>query len=332
MHEWLTGLPKVELHMHIEGALEPELVFQLAQRHGIKLPYDTIDALRQAYDFDSLQSFLDLYYHCADVLRDADDFYALTMAYLQHCHEQGVEHVELFFDPQTHTARGVPFDEVLEGIDQALRDGQQRFGISHGLILCILRHLDEASALATLHQAIPYRDRILGIGLDSSESGHPPQKFANAFALAREQGWKIVAHAGEEGPADYIWQALNILNVERVDHGIRCIDDPELVEHLRQRAIPLTVCPLSNIKLCVFDDMRQHNLKTLLDQGLRVTLNSDDPAYFGGYMLENMIAVQDALQLSKEQWRQLTFNAIEASFIDQSRKRALHQKLDNYPD
>lgn len=332
MHEWLAGLPKVELHMHIEGSLEPELAFALAQRHQIDLPYPNVEALRKAYDFDSLQSFLDLYYHCADVLRDEEDFYQLTMAYLQRCHEQAVSHVELFFDPQTHTARGVPFSAIIEGIDRALHDGQQKWGISHGLILCILRHLDEASAMATLQQALPYKERILGIGLDSSEAGHPPEKFVNAFAFAREQGWKIVAHAGEEGPAEYIWQALQLLQVDRVDHGVRCVEDPELMQYLRAHEIPLTVCPLSNIKLCVFDDMREHNLKELLEQGLKVTLNSDDPAYFGGYMLENMMAVQAALSLTKAQWRQLTSNAINASFITDERKRALHQQLANYPD
>ncbi|ODC04358.1 adenosine deaminase [Terasakiispira papahanaumokuakeensis] len=332
MHEWLANLPKIELHLHIEGTLEPELAFELAQRHQIALPYPSVEALREAYNFADLQSFLDLYYQCAEVLRDEDDFYRLTMAYLERCHTQAVTHVEIFFDPQTHTARGIPMSTVIEGIERALKEGETRFGISSQLILCILRHLDEEDALATLNAALPYRDRIVGIGLDSGEQGNPPSKFTRAFDFARAQGWKIVAHAGEEGPADYIWQALKLLKVDRIDHGVRCVEDPSLVAHLRDINMPLTVCPLSNTRLRVFHSMAEHNLKTLLDQGLRVTLNSDDPAYFGGYMLENMLAVQEALNLTQAQWRQLTKNAIDASFIDHAHQQRLHAQLDAYPD
>lgn len=332
MREWLAGLPKIELHLHIEGTLEPELAFELAQRHQISLPYASVDALRDAYNFDDLQSFLDLYYQCADVLRDEEDFYRLTMAYLTRCHAQAVTHVEIFFDPQTHTARGIPLSHVVNGITRALQAGTARWGITSQLILCILRHLDEDSALATLKAALPYRDQIVGIGLDSGERGNPPSKFTRAFDFARAQGWKLVAHAGEEGPADYIWQALQMLKVDRIDHGVRCVEDPALVAHLRDTHMPLTVCPLSNTRLRVFNSMAEHNLKTLLALGLNVTLNSDDPAYFGGYMLENMLAVQDALILTQAQWRQLTRNAIEASFIDQAHKQRLHAQLDAYPD
>ncbi|BDY03068.1 adenosine deaminase [Ferrimonas sp. YFM] len=325
--DFLHALPKVELHMHIEGSLEPELMFRLAQRNNITLPYDSVDALRQAYDFSNLQSFLDLYYQGANVLQTEQDFFDLTWAYLQRCREQNVEHVEIFFDPQTHTDRGIPFETVINGLTRALDQGQQQLGISHGLILCFLRHLSEESALQTLEQAKPFREKILGIGLDSSELGHPPEKFQRAFAAAEAQGYKLVAHAGEEGPAEYIWQALELLKVQRIDHGVACLQDPELVAHLAEHQIPLTVCPNSNVRLRVFDTMADHNLKTLLDKDLKVTLNSDDPAYFGGYMLENYVNVQNALNLSKEQWLKLSANAIDASFASDARKAQLYQQL-----
>lgn len=325
--DFLHALPKVELHMHIEGSLEPELMFRLAQRNNITLPYDSVDALRQAYDFSNLQSFLDLYYQGANVLQSEQDFFDLTWAYLQRCREQNVEHVEIFFDPQTHTDRGIPFETVINGLTRALEKGEQQLGISHGLILCFLRHLSEESALETLEQAKPFREKILGIGLDSSELGHPPEKFQRAFAAAQAQGYKLVAHAGEEGPAEYIWQALELLKVQRIDHGVACLQDPELVAHLAEHQIPLTVCPNSNVRLRVFDTMADHNLKDLLDKDLKVTLNSDDPAYFGGYMLENYANVQNALNLSKEQWLKLSANAIDASFASDARKAELYQQL-----
>ncbi|WP_028112596.1 adenosine deaminase [Ferrimonas kyonanensis] len=325
--EFLKSLPKIELHMHIEGSLEPELMFSLAQRNGIELPYDSVDALRQAYDFSNLQSFLDLYYQGANVLQTEQDFFDLAMAYLKRCQQQNVRHVEIFFDPQTHTDRGIAFATVINGLHRGFTQGQQQYGISFELILCFLRHLSEESALNTLEQAQPFRDKITGIGLDSSEVGHPPEKFERAFAAARAQGYRLVAHAGEEGPADYIWQALKLLQVERIDHGVACTEDPKLMQHLVEKRIPLTVCPNSNVRLRVFDTMADHNLKELLDAGLKVTLNSDDPAYFGGYMLENYQNVQDALALTQAQWMQLTANAIDASFASDARKADLYQQL-----
>ncbi|TKB47982.1 adenosine deaminase [Ferrimonas sediminicola] len=326
-NDFLRALPKVELHMHIEGSLEPELMFRLAQRNHIELPYDSVEALRQAYDFSNLQSFLDLYYQGANVLQTEQDFFDLTWAYLQRCRQQNVAHVEIFFDPQTHTDRGIPLETVIHGLTRALEQGERQLGISHGLILCFLRHLSEEAALDTLEQAKPFRDKIIGIGLDSSELGHPPEKFERAFAAAREQGYKLVAHAGEEGPTEYIWQALERLKVQRIDHGVACLEDPALVTYLAEHQIPLTVCPNSNVRLRVFDTMADHNLKTLLDKDLKVTLNSDDPAYFGGYMLENYENVQEALNLSRAQWLQLSANAIDASFASDTRKAQLYQQL-----
>lgn len=325
---FLKQLPKVELHMHIEGSLEPELMFALAQRNNITLPYDSVDALKQAYNFSNLQSFLDLYYQGANVLQTEQDFFDLGMAYLKKCQQQHVQHVEIFFDPQTHTDRGIPFEVMFNGLHSAFEQGKREFGISYELILCFLRHLSEDAALATLEQAKPFKDRITGIGLDSSEVGHPPEKFKNAFAAAKAQGYRLVAHAGEEGPAQYIWDALNLLNVERIDHGVNCTQDPELMAHLVETKMPLTVCPNSNVRLKVFEKMEQHNLKALLERGLKVTLNSDDPAYFGGYMLENYLNVQNALDLTKEQWWQLTANAIDATFTSNARKVELYQQLD----
>jgi adenosine deaminase len=315
MAEYIRGLPKAELHLHIEGTLEPELLFELADKHGVRLPYASVEALRAAYQFADLQSFLDIYYAGADCLRDEADFYALTFAYLRKIHAQGVVHTEIFFDPQSHTIRGVPFAVIMAGIGQALADAQSQFGLSHRLILCFLRHLEAADALETLEQALPWRQAITAVGLDSSERGHPPAKFAAVFARARELGLRTVAHAGEEGPPEYIRQALDLLGVSRIDHGVRCEEDPELVERLRREAVPLTVCPLSNVKLKVFPRIEDHNLKRLLDRGLCVTVNSDDPAYFGGYVLENYLAVQQGLGLSRQDLVQLARNSIRASFL-----------------
>lgn len=329
---FLQALPKVELHLHIEGSLEPEMMFNLAQRNGVSLPYADVEAVREAYNFSNLQSFLDLYYQGAEALIGEQDFYDLTFAYMQKCHQQNVRHVEIFFDPQTHTDRGIGFSCVFEGISKALEAAQKEFAISSEIILCFLRHLSEEAAFDTLAQAFPYKHKIKAVGLDSSEVGHPPEKFARVFAKAREQGYLTVAHAGEEGPADYIWQALKLLDIKRVDHGVRCLEDEALVEHLVAHGIPLTVCPNSNIRLKVFEKMEDHNLKSLLEKGLKVTLNSDDPAYFGGYMLENFVNVQQALGLSAAQWIEITRNSIEASFASPQRKTQLHHELEQVID
>ena len=312
MYNWLNTLPKAELHLHLEGSLEPELLFALAERNRIALPWNDVETLRKAYAFNNLQEFLDLYYRGADVLRTEQDFYDLTWAYLQKCKAQNVIHVEPFFDPQTHTDRGIPFAGVLNGIAQALQDGQRQLGISHGLILSFLRHLSEEAAFDTLEQAMPFRDAFIAVGLDSSEMGHPPSKFQRVFAKARSEGLLAVAHAGEEGPPDYIWQALDLLKVSRIDHGVRAAEDPRLMQRLIDEQIPLTVCPLSNTKLCVFDDMRQHNILQMLEQGVKVTVNSDDPAYFGGYVTENFMALHDSLGMTREQAQRLAQNSLDA--------------------
>lgn len=310
--KWLAALPKAELHMHLEGSLEPELLFDLAGRNGISLPWADVDDLRRAYTFGNLQEFLDLYYQGANVLRTEQDFYDLTWAYLQRCQAQGVVHVEPFYDPQTHTERGIPFEVALEGITAALRDGKEQLGIGGGLILSFLRHLSEDDAFETLAQALPYRNAFFAVGLDSSELGHPPSKFERVFAKARAEGLLAVAHAGEEGPPDYIWQALDLLKVSRIDHGVRAAEDPRLIGRLVDEQIPLTVCPLSNVKLRVFDDMRDHNILTLLKQGVNVTVNSDDPAYFGGYVNENFMALHESLGMTEDQARRLAQNSLDA--------------------
>ncbi|EKM93932.1 adenosine deaminase [Pseudomonas sp. JL972] len=312
MYEWLNNLPKAELHLHLEGSLEPELLFRLAERNKIALPWKDVDTLRQAYAFNNLQEFLDLYYRGADVLRTEQDFYDLTWAYLQKCEEQDVVHTEPFFDPQTHTDRGVPFEAVLNGISAALADGRELLGISSGLILSFLRHLPEEAAFKTLEQALPYRNAFFAVGLDSSEVGHPPSKFQRVFDKARAEGLLTVAHAGEEGPPEYIWQALDLLKVSRIDHGVRAAEDPKLIARLIEEQIPLTVCPLSNTKLKVFGDMRQHNILDLLEQGVKVTVNSDDPAYFGGYVTENFMALHESLGMTEEQARRLAQNSLDA--------------------
>ncbi|WP_407292370.1 adenosine deaminase [Stutzerimonas zhaodongensis] len=312
MYDWLNALPKAELHLHLEGSLEPELMFRLAERNKIALPWDDVDALRSAYNFGNLQEFLDLYYAGADVLRTEQDFYDLTWAYLQKCEAQNVVHTEPFYDPQTHTDRGIPFEVAMRGISGALADGRELLGISSGLILSFLRHLPEEAAFKTLEQAMPFRDAFFAVGLDSSEMGHPPSKFERVFAKARAEGFLAVAHAGEEGPPEYIWEALDLLKVSRIDHGVRASEDPKLIERLMDEQIPLTVCPLSNTKLCVFDDMSQHNILQMLEQGVKVTVNSDDPAYFGGYVTENFMALHESLGMTEDQARRLAQNSLDA--------------------
>ena len=328
--EFIRGLPKAELHVHIEGTLEPELAFRLAAKHGIVLPYGTVEQLRDAYRFADLQSFLDLYYAGADVLRDADDFHALMQAYLRKAHAQGIVHVEIFFDPQTHSARGIGLATVLDGLSRGLAEAERESGITGRLILCFLRHLSADAAMRTLEDALPYKDSIAAVGLDSSESGHPPDKFAAVFARARREGLWTVAHAGEEGPPAYIYQAMDILKVRRIDHGVRCEEAPELVARLARERMPLTVCPLSNIKLNVFARIEDHNLKRLLERGVCVTVNSDDPAYFGGYVLENYLAVQRGLGLSRSQLTELARNSIEASFLADAVKGRWFAAIDAY--
>lgn len=330
MDPFIQAIPKAELHIHIEGSLEPELMFALAQRNSIQIPYESVEQIRAAYQFENLQSFLDLYYAGANVLQTEQDFYDLTWAYLQKCAEQKVRHTEIFFDPQTHTERDIPFEVIHTGIQQALRDGRDQLKISSCLILCFLRHLSAEAAMATLEQALPYQDTIPAVGLDSSELGHPPSKFQQVFDRARAEGFLTVAHAGEEGPPEYIWEALKLLGVSRIDHGVRCVDDPQLVDYLVERQIPLTVCPLSNVKLCVFDQMEQHNLKQLLDRGLRVTVNSDDPSYFGGYLAENFLETQTALALSRSDIYTLVKNSFEATFLNVDEKQALQAELDEF--
>lgn len=326
-YEWLNQLPKVELHLHLEGSLEPDLMFKLAERNNIHLPFESVTQLHEAYQFNNLQAFLDIYYQGANVLLAEQDFYDLTWAYLQKCHSQHVMHVEPFFDPQTHTDRGVPFELVINGICRALKDGESRLGISSHLILCFLRHLSEQAAFETLAMVEPFLDRIVAVGLDSSEQGHPPEKFSRVFAQARSLGLLTVAHAGEEGPVDYIWTAINDLKVSRIDHGVRAVDDPALLTYLAETQIPLTVCPLSNTNLRVFETMSRHTILQMLAQGICVTVNSDDPAYFGGYMTENFLALAQALDLSEQQARQLVLNSINASFADEGRKQAMRMQL-----
>ena len=318
---FVRRLPKAELHIHIEGSLEPEMLFALARKHRVPIRYQSAGAVRRAYQFHDLQSFLDIYYEGAAVLRDEEDFHELTLAYLRRAHADGVVHAEIFFDPQTHTVRGIPLATVVNGIWTALQVGRRDLGISSLLILCFLRHLPAEAAMLALEEALPFRDRIAGVGLDSSELGHPPSKFADVFARARREGFRVVAHAGEEGPPAYIWEALEVLQVERIDHGVRCEGDKLLTKRLAERAIPLTVCPLSNVKLAVFERMGDHNLGRLLDAGLCVTINSDDPAYFGGYLLDNYVAAACALGLSRPDLQRLAANSIQASFAEERAKR-----------
>jgi len=325
----LARMPKAELHIHIEGSLEPELIFTLAEKNGIKLSYPNVEALRAAYAFTDLQSFLDLYYAGASVLIEEDDFYRMAMAYFARAQADHIEHAEMFFDPKTHTERGVSMGAVIQGLARACADAKAQYGISASLIMCFLRHLSEASAFDTLEAALPYRAHFIGVGLDSGERGNPPEKFARVFAKCRALGLHIVAHAGEEGPPAYIESALDVLQVERIDHGVRCSEDPALVQRLAASRMPLTVCPLSNVKLCVFNTMQEHNLGTLLHAGLCITLNSDDPAYFGGYLLSNFEAVFAALpELSAQDAWQLARNSIDASFAADADKAHWRANLD----
>jgi adenosine deaminase len=330
MKKFIQDLPKVELHLHIEGTLEPELMFELAKRNNIKLPFQSIHALREAYQFHNLQSFLDIYFQGANVLIHEEDFFDLTWAYLLRCCEDNVLHTEIFFDPQAHTTRDITFDTVISGIHRALIKANDELGISSNLIMCFLRHLDEADAFITLEQAKKHKNKIIGVGLDSTEVGHPAGKFEQVFNEAISHGFLTVAHAGEEGPASNISDALELLNVSRIDHGVRCIEDEVLIEKLIIERIPLTVCPLSNIKLKVFEEMPQHNIVPLLRKGLCVTINSDDPAYFGGYMTDNFVAVHEAHPMEKAEIAQFTFNAIEASFISQENKERLMSITQRY--
>jgi adenosine deaminase len=331
LEQFVRGLPKAELHLHIEGTLEPELIFELAARNGVALPYASVQALRAAYEFTDLQSFLDLYYAGAGVLLAERDFYDMTMAYLRRAQADGVVHAEIMFDPQTHTARGVPIATVFAGIARALREMRDTAGMSGCLLMSFLRHLSEQDAFDTLGAALPlraqYADIWTGIGLDSGERGNPPEKFERVYARCRELGFRLVAHAGEEGPAAYVRDALDLLRVERIDHGVRSEDDPALTQRLREQRIPLTVCPLSNLKLCVVDSLDKHNLARLLRQGLCITINSDDPAYFGGYLLDNYLASAQALDLSRSELATLAENSLQASFMSTARKEELMQKL-----
>lgn len=330
METFIQALPKIELHLHIEGSLEPELMFELARRNGVSIPFDSAAAVRAAYEFSDLQSFLDIYYQGANVLIEEQDFFDLCWAYLLRCRQDNVLHTEIFFDPQAHTERGIEFDTVVNGLLRALERGRTELGISSHLIMCFLRHLDEDSAVATLRRALPHRDKIIAVGLDSAEAGNPPQKFQRVFEEALDAGFLSVAHAGEEGPASYISDAIALLKVARIDHGVRCVEDPELVQQLIAARLPLTVCPLSNVKLRVFDNMQQHNIVDLLRRGLCVTVNSDDPAYFGGYMTDNFVALAAAHPMSEDEIARFSFNAIEASFASAERKCQLEASLRDF--
>ncbi|EAI3896566.1 adenosine deaminase [Campylobacter lari] len=329
MKTFLQNIPKVELHLHIEGSLEPKMMFDLARKNNITLKYKSEEEIKKAYDFSNLQDFLDIYYQGANVLQTKQDFYDLTFAYMKKCKEQNVVHTEIFFDPQTHTARNIPLKDVIEGIWEALQKAKSEFGISSFLIACILRHLSEDEGLKTLDELCLYKDKIKAIGLDSSELNNPPFKFNNLFQKAKEEGFLLVMHAGEEGSSEYIKQALE-LGVSRIDHGVRCEEDLELVKQLAKSQIPLTMCPLSNIKLKVFNTMQEHNILKLLRQNLCVCVNSDDPAYFGGYILENFNALDKAFKLSKDEVKKLCINAINASFLQENEKESLRKMIEEF--
>ena len=327
--ELIKKIPKAELHLHIEGSLEPELMFELSKRNKIEIPFKSIDEIESAYNFHDLQSFLDIYYQGSNVLIKQQDFFDLTWAYMLKCREENIVHAEIFFDPQTHTNRGIEFDLVINGIHKALLRAEKELGISSKIIMCFLRHLDEESAFKTLDQALTHKNKIIGVGLDSSEARHPPSKFERVFKKAIKEGFLTVAHAGEEGPPEYIWEALDLLKVKRIDHGVRCLKDEKLVQKLRDEQIPLTVCPLSNIKLCVFEKLEDHNLKKLLDKGLTAIVNSDDPAYFGGYINTNFIECQKALNLSAEDVKRLVINSFKSSFLSEDEKKKWIDKINN---
>ena len=327
LSEFIKNSPKAELHLHIEGTLEPELMFLLAKRNNIKIPFKNIDDVKKAYNFSNLDSFLKIYYEGAKVLINEKDFFDLTWAYVLKCKEENIVHTEIFFDPQTHTDRGINFDTVINGIYKALQKAQKEFNLSFKIIMCFLRHLDENSGFKVLDRAIAHKDKIFGVGLDSSETGNPPSKFKKLFKKATENNFISVAHAGEEGPPEYMWEALNLLNVKRIDHGVQCLKDDKLVEELSKTQIPLTVCPLSNIKLKVFDKLEDHNLKKMLDKKLMVMINSDDPAYFGGYLNKNLIETQLALNLSKDEVRTLLINSFKSSFLNEEKKKEWISKI-----
>lgn len=328
--EFLAGLPKAELHLHLDGALSPAMMFKLAQRNQVSLPYKTVAEIEAAYAFTSLQSFLDLYYQGASVLKYEQDFYDLTRDYFEKCKADNIVHTELSFDPQTHTERGIDFATVISGILRAMDDAKKDWGISSKLVMDFLRHLSAGSAMKTLTESLPWKDKIIAVGLDSSELGHPPGKFTEVFARARAEGYRIVAHAGEEGPPSYIWEAIDLLKVDRIDHGVRSDEDPKLMEYLRETQMPLTVCPLSNVRLCVFDKMADHNLFRLMDAGLRVMINSDDPTYFGGYLNDNYFALADAFSLTREQALLLAHNSFTSSFISDTEKQKFIEQLKSY--
>lgn len=330
LYTFIEKMPKAELHIHIEGSFEPELMFEIAKRNDIKIKYDSAEEVRKAYHFNNLQEFLDIYYQGAAVLISKQDFYDLTMAYLRKAHGENVLHTELFFDPQTHTGRGIAFDTVIGGILEAMNDAHNELGISSMLIMSFLRHLSEESAFKTLEQALPWKEQIVGVGLDSSEVGNPPQKFEKVYRKARELGFKLVAHAGEEGPPQYIWDSLNLLNIDRLDHGNRSLEDGELIKELVERGMGLTICPLSNDKLQVVDKLTEHPIKKMLELGLKATVNSDDPAYFGGYINENFKAITQALQLTKGDLYLLARNSFEVSFASEQRKVEMIEYLDKY--
>ena len=330
MKEFIKKIPIAELHLHIEGTFEPELMFEIAHRNKVRIPYKSIDKLKAAYDFNNLQEFLNIYYAGCNVLLKEKDFYDMTMAYLKKAHQQNILHTEIMFDPQTHTKRGIPFDTVITGIHRALVDAKKDFGISTKLIMCFLRHLDEESAFKTLEEAQPFYNQIDAVGLDSSEIGHPPSNFERVFKKARAEGYLLVAHAGEEGPAEYVWEALNLIKVDRIDHGNHSLEDNRLVQKLVKRKMPLTVCPLSNLKLKVVNDLTEHPLKLMMDKGLFVTVNSDDPAYFGGYVNENYLAIQQALELTREDIIQLAKNSFEASFLNEADKKKYISQIDKF--
>jgi adenine deaminase len=328
--EFLAGLPKAELHMHLDGALSPAMMFMLGQRNQVELPYNSVEEIEAAYNFTNLQSFLDLLYQGASVLKHEQDFYDLTHDYFLKCKADNIVHTELSFDPQSHTERGIPFATVIGGILRAMDDAKKDWGISSKLVMDFLRHLSADSAMKTLEESLPWKDKIIAVGLDSSELGHPPSKFTEVFARARVEGYRIVAHAGEEGPPSYIWEAIELLNVERIDHGVRSDEDPKLMDYLRETQLPLTVCPLSNVRLCVFEKMADHNIFSLMDAGLRVMINSDDPTYFGGYLNDNYFALADAFPLTRKQALLLAHNSFTSSFISDAEKQEFITQLENY--
>jgi adenosine deaminase len=325
--KFIREVPKTELHLHIEGTLEPELMFDLAKRNGIKIPYSNVNEVKSAYNFSNLETFLNIYYEGSKVLIKEQDFFDLTWSYAIKCREDNIVHTEIFFDPQAHLSRGIKFETVINGINKALLKANKEFGLTYKIIMCFLRHLDEKSAFKVLDQAIEHKDKIIAVGLDSSEKGNPPSKFKNVFKKAIKEGFLTVAHAGEEGPPEYIWEAINLLEVKRIDHGVQCLKDEKLTKELIKKQIPLTVCPLSNVKLCVFKNLKEHNLKDMLNAGLMVMVNSDDPAYFGGYLNENLVKSQAALNLSKNELKTLIINSFKSSFLSEEKKMKWIKKI-----